>query len=636
MIFWYGYCTSGQYVNKPITHPAGIYYEQVKNVKIVGQHWKLISYLNIKPIHDKLEFIESVYLNTKQLCINEPVYNDLFLCNTPLNLLKITIPYLFQTEQSLRDLMGHTRTKRGLLNIIGTVFKTMFGTLDENDGKLYNDALNEVEKNEKQITNLLSQQIQVVKSTITNFNNTITNLDKNREVFNENFQKLTNFSKDLNNKIFSLEMKQHLDEHFGSLSMFVSELENEISTLINAVLFAKSNSIHPIVISPHQLIDELTKTLPNLPESTSYPFTLTLQNSHSLLELAQIQYYFSDERIIFIMKFPLVSLNHYYLYNLIPLPVYHEKIKAFVFILPPNKYLILSENRNLYTTINTLENCKNLDSSSLICEHNEPLYFTNSRPICETELITVITGIPRNCDTRIFHSRTETWHKLISENSWIYIFPKPTDVTLNCESQKTSHLILNNTGILTLNQNCKLYTSSTILTTESKNSDSSFQHIIPTLELDEECYKKAHNNKNLNLTLVPIIKNLDTDSLNLASKKLEHLEQMADDITNESFFAKVSNNSYFSYIILSIVKIFLFYLGYRLYKKLRSLCCNSPKLNRRNDTTCQNISNCLTLNLCKTKNKCETELELESDKPSISEEVPLRRSMRLIKLKDGA
>lgn len=54
-----------------------------------------------------------------------------------------------------------------------------------------------------------------------------------------------------------------------------------------------------------------------------------------------------------------------------------------------------------------------------------------------------LIDVRENCDT---------WHKLINRNSWIYIFPKPVDVTLNCESQKISHLILYNTAILTLNQ----------------------------------------------------------------------------------------------------------------------------------------------------------------------------------------
>lgn len=62
----------------------------------------------------------------------------------------------------------------------------------------------------------------------------------------------------------------------------------------------------------------------------------------------------------------------------------------------------------LYTTLNSLENLKNLDYFSMIFDHNEPLHFTNSRLTCETEIVPAVTGIPENCNTRLFPSQTQT------------------------------------------------------------------------------------------------------------------------------------------------------------------------------------------------------------------------------------
>lgn len=530
--------------------------------------------------------------------------------------------------------MGRHRQKRGWFNIIGSTFKTIFGTLDENDGNYFNQALNSVQDNEKHVVNLLSQQIQVVRSTISNFNNTITNLDQNRKIFNENFEKLSNYSKDLNNKIFNLEMKQTIEEHFAFLMLFTNELQNEISTIINAILFAKSNSVHPFVISPQQLINELMKTLPYLPTSATYPLPLNIQNSHFLLELTKIQYYFSEERIIFILRLPLVSQNQYYLYNLIPLPVYRQKFQSYLFILPSIKFLVLSENRNVYTTLNSLENCKNIDQSNIICDNNEPLYFTNYRPICETELLSVMSTIPENCDTRTLHTSTEMWHKLITPNSWIYVLPKATDITLSCESKKVTNLILNNTGILTLTANCKVYTSSVMLSSEPIISESSFVPIIPNFEFDDDCYKKPSNNTKENLQLTPILKNLDTDSLNFASDKLKHLEELSEELSNESFVSKISNNSYFTFIFLSLVKLFLLYIGYKIFRFIRNKCSHS---HIDTSSKCAQITNCLTFNICKRKvsKHCEeiqlpntTQCEIQN------EDTPLRRSARIAKLKD--
>nr|CAI5856344.1 unnamed protein product [Callosobruchus analis] len=65
------------------------------------------------------------------------------------------------------------RVKRGWFNLIGSTFKTIFGTLDQDDAEYYNNAINKVSSNERHLIDLLSQQTQVVKTTITNFNHTI-------------------------------------------------------------------------------------------------------------------------------------------------------------------------------------------------------------------------------------------------------------------------------------------------------------------------------------------------------------------------------------------------------------------------------------------------------------------------------
>nr|CAI5865053.1 unnamed protein product [Callosobruchus analis] len=79
-------------------------------------------------------------------------------------------------EKSLRTLMNNSnRVKRGWFNLIGSTFKTIFGTLDQDDAEYYNNAINKVSSNERHLIDLLSQQTQVVKTTITNFNHTIDN-----------------------------------------------------------------------------------------------------------------------------------------------------------------------------------------------------------------------------------------------------------------------------------------------------------------------------------------------------------------------------------------------------------------------------------------------------------------------------
>ncbi|XP_050294320.1 uncharacterized protein LOC126734662, partial [Anthonomus grandis grandis] len=261
------------------------------------------------------------------------------------------------------------------------------------------------------------------------------------------------------------------------------------------------------------------------------------------------------------------------------------------------------------------------------------LYFTNYHPICETELLSTLYEVPKNCDTRILNSHPEIWHKLLTPNSWIYITSQPIDTTISCESGKAVNLILNNTGIIKLLENCKIYTSSIMLISESIISESSFNHYIPTLELNDDCWEKPKNKTKDNIYLNPIVKTLDSESLNLVSSKLKQLDEMSEELETISFLSRVTNNTYLAFIFLSLIKIVLVYLGYKLYKKLRSYCPSNQKHSHGIDSKCSQLTNCLTLNFCKRSISKNIDLEFNEREPCSSEtcireeETPLTRSL---------
>lgn len=643
MVLWYilAGCRC-QYTISAINKSSGLFYEHVKNIKLFNSQWNLVTYTDLFHINKKLTFITNSYKVTKTLC-QQKMFISSTSCKTSLIIVDKLIPNLLQKENTLKTLMSHNRVKRGWFNLVGSTFKTVFGTLDQNDAEYYNKAIDNVNENEKNLVNLLKQQVQVVQTTITNFNHTINDLNKNREFFSLNFEHLTNFTTSLNKKFIDLETQQILDEHFNLLTLLISELKNEYTNLIDTILFAKSNIVHPIVITPSQLIQELSKTLYYLKSSTTYPLPLDIHNAYKLLDIANIKYHLSQERICFVISIPIVDSLQFYLYNLIPLPTYHSSTRNFVFILPIIRYLAISDSKTLYTTFKDLNNCKSLNSDTLICENIEPIYSLNSRPICETLLLNTINSIPDSCDTRIIPGTFEIWHKLQNKNHWIYVLPKPTDITVNCINTKPINLVLNNTGILNIETNCQLYTSSTTLISDVSIHESSFNSIIPEFDILDDCCQNINQNRsNENLHLIPLQPiTLDSESLNLASHKLEEINKNANKLYDSTLFEKISNNSYLVYIICTIFKVFLIYIIYRLVKNCKNRCKRKSIFRKHSHEgdCCQTVNNCLTFNFCKSDKKTET-LSLEdipvndlNDKED-SESQSLRRSSRIAKLKD--
>ena len=251
-----------QYSTIPLTRSSGLYFEHVKNVKLLESHWNLVTYINLSIFNKKIRFIENSYKETESLCLSNFTKTTNFnLCDTSLIAIGKLIPSLYKKETTLKTLMSRTnREKRGWFNFVGSTLKTVFGTLDQNDADFYNKAITKASKDEKHLIDLLKQQVQVVKSTISNFNHTMSDLNKNKDIYNVNFQKLANYSQIINKNYFSLELKQTLDNHFNLLTLLISELETEFTNIIDTILFAKSNVLHPFVITPVHIIKELSKT----------------------------------------------------------------------------------------------------------------------------------------------------------------------------------------------------------------------------------------------------------------------------------------------------------------------------------------------------------------------------------------
>jgi hypothetical protein len=72
------------------------------------------------------------------------------------------------TEKLLLDITYHKysrkRVRRVVFNFIGEVSKILFGTMDDDDAKYYNEHTRLFEENSDSMTNLLKQQLYVVKS----------------------------------------------------------------------------------------------------------------------------------------------------------------------------------------------------------------------------------------------------------------------------------------------------------------------------------------------------------------------------------------------------------------------------------------------------------------------------------------
>ena len=69
-----------------------------------------------------------------------------------------------------------------MFNFVRELSKILFGTLDEDDVKYYNDQIKLFERNSEDVDTLLKQQLSVMKSSLGAVNNTLIDMAHNEDI----------------------------------------------------------------------------------------------------------------------------------------------------------------------------------------------------------------------------------------------------------------------------------------------------------------------------------------------------------------------------------------------------------------------------------------------------------------------
>lgn len=484
-------------------------------------------------------------------------------CMQSLKFLKIQIPILTQKKEVVESLVNHKRPKRGIFNGGSYMLNWLIGTPDVDDLHNINDAISQVEADDKSIQNLMKEQIQVVKSTITNFNESIHSLKIHESTLNENIKKLNHFIDNEIKSISEIKISLKLNAHMNELTYLANELNEQYDLIINAILFSKTNITHPSIITPRRFVDELNNKMKLLENGKTFPLPLDYDHAYKLLDISELKSFYYNERLIFVIEIPLSNPQIYNLYKIIPLPI-TTTTNTFSFINPSSPYLAMATNKMTYLQLDNLDDCKPITEDDNICK-TQTVYSTMERPSCETNLLTS-TGkdLPLNCRTSSMTGSMFIWHPL-KFNEWIYAISKEERLTIICKDNEIYDKTISNIGILSLSDTCRAYCKNTQLVANFKSS-SEYTNIIPEFDIrkDECCIEDKSNSSKEKLTLFPLhFTNIRLDELNQASHRLTMFEE---DLNRMNELPHIRHGNFYLKIIQGICATFGIFL---LYKFLR-------------------------------------------------------------------
>lgn len=527
---------------------------------------------------------------------------------------------------------SNKRYKRGLIDAGGSLLKTFFGTLDAEDALKFSNAIDQVETDEKQLAHLMRDNIHVIKSTITTFNNSISKLNENEQRLNKNLEVIDKGLQLISNSNDKLEIKSNINSLLSALESIIISLSFDIEDINNAILFSKMNVLHPTILSPHQLYNELEQNRNNMPRYYELPVSLSLQNVHELIDISRIISYFHNNKIIIVIKIPLVLPQTYTLYRVIPMPVPYDVSQpdTFALIAPAHPYLAITVDHMFYSLLRSVNQCKVIPDKFHVCEL-ESVFSSVVNPICETILITeVVSKLPSSCEIKLLKGSVQVFHK-INNNNWIFVLSEPGKCHISCSNDGNNFdETLFGTGLLSIPKTCKAFFKTLQFVPQSNAVLNVSSQIISNFNLvDDDCCNKNRVNKTL--TKLPYSKLNDVnnlDSLLQASLHLDSFEKELDSLESPNHFQKYGIH----YMSLSYV-LFIVFFVYLLYRIRRYFCPKSK------DHYCIQI-----FNQCNTKKVTETrqpsvELSVMNENSvaddtysSMSRPTPIKRNLLVSKI----
>ena len=128
----------------------GLYYDHVGQVKLYSTEWKFVTYIDLLIADGNFETVRNYAQMSAEFCKR---HEHLFWTNyrscsnsirqrqiKEVNGLKLLL------RQLTHDDSVHRRNKRGVFNLVGSISKILFGTMDDQDAMYYADKISLLER----------------------------------------------------------------------------------------------------------------------------------------------------------------------------------------------------------------------------------------------------------------------------------------------------------------------------------------------------------------------------------------------------------------------------------------------------------------------------------------------------------
>ncbi|XP_047514474.1 uncharacterized protein LOC125055863 [Pieris napi] len=496
---------------------------------VAYDRWTVIKILDFKAINNELKLNINNFLTLKtevQNCFDTSLFNLHF------QEVQLQTSFIMNiTVEKYKQLVPTSKSKRGLLNPIGTFIKAITGNLDNEDAIRYEDLINKLKTRQDAISNKITI-VSEMMSTVTK----IINVTRN------NFIQIKERFEDIDLRLNNSKMLQMSNEIIHFYNIFTHNFQtiysrlNEIET---ALAFARIKILHQSIIDTKELLSILKE----IESMYNLVFPVNIENIVKIELNIEMEAYIKQNQIKFIMHIPLIKNELYNYYKLIPLPVHSNSNNISNIILPKYPYVLVKGLK-----VEPLSQpCQEIDENRFLCPEFE------TAPVLKDECITTLMNFSPNTsscrpvpvlieDVKIY---------LVQQNHWIIFSRIETIISKMCDND-VSHEPLMGTYLLTLDDDCSIRIKDFNLKRhEHQGNDIAFSR-FPIVNLPLISSEIKSQNKRLNLDGIDLA---DVQLLNLLVKNSVPTSVSESEL-NQWFFGII--NIVISFLLMTCVILLAF------------------------------------------------------------------------------
>ena len=412
-----------------------------------------------------------------------------------------------------------TAQKRGLVDGIGSVAKSLFGTMDANDEKLINEQLTILHNAEELNKHAIKNQLKIMKATIAH-------IDNNERTIRQNENTLADATDKLRTKLIEDEKQNNLHEHFIIINAILADLTRDAEDVLEYVANVKKGMLHPRLTPINEIIESLKDASSKLPEGLYFPFRIGKEEWSTIERFAEIGAYCDHSHIYTILKFPLISIPKYEIQNVIPLPI-PDQNNTFSFIEVNHPLVAIDTVQRTYIILanSDLQKCVKINREYL-CTQNHPVYRINADSICEVKIYAEIKENNRDCKIKNTISNNSLWIALDNSHSWLYSTPRSQVITIHCKDHGQIKEKIERTGRITFKNSCKIATENAIIKSLKASYETRVEAYLPQYNISLIQKSDSTNDTDIarKIKLKEVIQN---------PTELESYKQKIDEINNE-------------------------------------------------------------------------------------------------------